>query len=150
MVHAVVMKHVVYNEKNQDSHSLLIPSTGMWTFLFITMLDLPSGYLRERSWLYPQSLLSGRWGSCGFFAVDNCSQPSIRLYFWLNYSAENDNRWLHGSIWDRHKCLFLEECPENACRQSLLLHICSNVVTLVKVSELACWMHTEFEVSLCP
>ena len=32
MVHAVVMKHVLYNEKNQDSHNFLIPSTGIWNF----------------------------------------------------------------------------------------------------------------------
>jgi hypothetical protein len=100
--------------------------------------------------LYPQSLLSGRWGSCGFFVVENFSQPSIRLYFWLNYTAENDNRWLHGSIWDGHKSFFLEGCPENVCRESLLLHICSSVVTLVKVSTLAWWVHAKFEVSLCP
>jgi len=150
MVHAVVMKHIVYDEKNQDSHSLLIPSTEIWNFLFITMLDLPSGYLRKRNLLYPQSLLSSWWGSCRFFVVENFSQLSMSLYFWLNYSAENDNRRLHGSIWDRHKSLFLEGCPENVHRGSLLLHICSSVVTLVKVSELAWWMHAKFEVSLCP
>jgi len=147
MVYAVVMKHIVYNENNQDSHSLLIPSTEIWNFLFITMLDLPSGYLRERNLLYPQSLLSS---SCGFFVVENFSQLSMKLYFWLNYSAENDNRWLHGSIWDRHKSVFLKGCPENVHRGSLLLHICSSLVTLVKASELACWMHAKFEVSLRP
>jgi len=78
MVYAVVMKHIVYNENNQDSHSLLIPSTEIWNFLFITMLDLPSGYLRERNLLYPQSLLSS---SCGFFVVENFSQLSMKLYF---------------------------------------------------------------------
>ena len=29
-------------------------------------------------------------------------------------------------------------------------YTCSSVVILVKVSELACWVHAKFEVSLCP